>query len=694
MEEQNWSTLQDIVNQQVFNVRLKFYNDIEVVESYAQMLENRGVDQEEILVLLQNMAMNDNFDHFMIAAQDGKAMMDHDVVIDLSDKTYLTTAFDEGKTMITEPNPSSIRDVNIIEIVTPIYKEREPYALLIGTYNALYLNQLFLPFFNDVGNIVISDHSGNIIAHNHHYESLNYDFETLNKEFKQQDTLQIEDGDYYIYGADVGINDWRMFVSIPKDVVLQRLNEIVFASLMVSLFVLCFIVVFYYRHIYMQRQYSKHIEHVAYYDELTGLPNLNKFKLNAQRVLKNRQEACFVSTKIDVLEFKMINELYGFEMGDQLLCELSNVLKSIPGILGIKVGTIGRIAKDEFILLHKVESSVEKKLQMGRILEYHINEKMKPYLENHVIELRVGRHFIGKEEFNIDEIIEKVNLVHHKMKAQKKIKLLDYDEMYKDDIRKETTIKNKMKQALEKKEFKLYLQPKYHLASSSIGGCEALVRWVEQDGTMVMPNVFIPLFEETGFIEKLDFYMFESVCQEIQYWMEHKLPIVRVSVNFSKLHVSNPLFIDTLCAITDRYGIPRTYLEIEVTESALIDQEASLITWMHQMKDAGFYVSMDDFGSGYSSLGILANLPLDVVKIDQSFFRKCDDKVKIKAIVKSILLLTKELHIQCVAEGVEDEEDLHFLKAQGCDYIQSYYYSKPIKAKDFHQLDFPFTSID
>jgi EAL domain-containing protein (putative c-di-GMP-specific phosphodiesterase class I) len=262
-----------------------------------------------------------------------------------------------------------------------------------------------------------------------------------------------------------------------------------------------------------------------------------------------------------------------------------------------------------------------------------------------------------------------------------------FTEEIKNLIDRENDIENRMEAALENGEFRIYFQPKYYLETEEIAGAEALVRWVSTPaGTVTPPCDFIPVFERNGFITKLDFHNFKNVCQMIKKWESMGRVPLPVSVNFSRNHLSNPDFVLTISEIADKYKVDRKMLEIEITESAVFDNEELLIDSLNALHDAGFRLSIDDFGTGYSSLNMLKNISVDVMKMDRGFFVNSTDESKSRLVISSVTKLAKDLGISTVAEGVETKELIDFLRELGCDIVQGYYYSKPMPENELMLL--------
>ncbi|MEG2679862.1 MAG: EAL domain-containing protein, partial [Oscillospiraceae bacterium] len=244
-----------------------------------------------------------------------------------------------------------------------------------------------------------------------------------------------------------------------------------------------------------------------------------------------------------------------------------------------------------------------------------------------------------------------------------------------------------MEQALEKGEFEMYLQPKYELEHNTIGGAEALVRWISPIKGIIYPNDFIPLFERNGFVVRLDLYMFEQACQLLQYWKDSGITPVPISVNMSRVHLNDPDFLDRYKDIFSHYDFPAKLLEIELTESMVFDDVARLSEVIGKVKEIGFTCSLDDFGSGYSSLNLLKDIPVDVLKLDRSFFYSTnEDETQSRHVVGNIVDLAKKLHMQTVSEGIETLEWVDYLRSVKCDMVQGYVFAKPMPVAQFEKL--------
>lgn len=240
--------------------------------------------------------------------------------------------------------------------------------------------------------------------------------------------------------------------------------------------------------------------------------------------------------------------------------------------------------------------------------------------------------------------------------------------------------------AMEKREIQVYYQPQYDALTGKLAGAEALARWIKEDGSVVMPGSFIPLLEQGTEIRELDWYMLKEVCMFLGQQEKENIHTVPVAVNFSRQHVEEEDFVKKLCKVVDSYGVPHAKLEVEITESVFAGQEETIAEWIYEIREKGFKVAIDDFGSGLSSLSFVKDISVDVLKIDKSLIsRNCEDE-KERIVLESIFNFAHRLKLSTVAEGVETREQLGFLRTCSCKVIQGFLFAKPMKCQAFMEL--------
>lgn len=263
-----------------------------------------------------------------------------------------------------------------------------------------------------------------------------------------------------------------------------------------------------------------------------------------------------------------------------------------------------------------------------------------------------------------------------------------YDAKLRDKTLREKDFESVMPKALEKHEFMCYIQPKFGAKSRHIEGGEALIRWRSSEFGFVYPDEFIPLSEKNGFVVELDFFILEEVCKAMRRWLDMGLTPVVVSVNQSRMHLSHDDYIWRLREIVDKYAIPYEYIELELTETVFTENTDLLLQIMQKLHDIGFKISIDDFGSGYSSLNMLKDIPADVVKIDREFFNGTVHSDKGRAVIMTVVDLAKKLKMHVISEGVETLDQVEFLDKINCDLIQGYYFAKPMPINEFEDMWF------
>ncbi|MEG2199441.1 MAG: EAL domain-containing protein, partial [Anaerovorax sp.] len=369
---------------------------------------------------------------------------------------------------------------------------------------------------------------------------------------------------------------------------------------------------------------------------------------------------------------------YGFEKGDEILKAVAQMMmKNLKN----EHELCARINTDEFVALLEFEN-YEKFVATCRNFTHDFYVKLGKNLGQSV-KFPAGYYVsIAKKDERSDilALFEKATIAHKAAKKNKDVKFIEYNKTLALEVLREKEIESKMENALLQEKFQVYLQAKYSLADETLGGAEALVRWDDENKDLFYPGAFIELFEKNGFIKKLDMYMLKQVCKMMKEWMDKGIEPITVSVNFSRVHLVNRNLVEDICKITDDYGIPRSCIQIELTETAIFDNLMVLQGVILQLHNAGLTIAMDDFGSGYSSLGLLKDLQVDVIKLDRSFFADPKYKTRTKTVVRNVIKMAGELGIVVVAEGVETEDHVLLLKELECDMIQGYYYGKPMPA--------------
>lgn len=428
------------------------------------------------------------------------------------------------------------------------------------------------------------------------------------------------------------------------------------------------------------RKIEQKVEMMKSYDEITGLLRYDKFKEVAQNILEtsnDRVRYAVVST--DISHFKYFNEIYGFQNGDEVLTDFANlVVKHNP-----RAVTACRDYADNFIIMVTVsspESLLHNVQNYNRTFVLNQSEK---FLDSN-LEVCSGAYIIDQPEEGILRAIDNANIARKLVKKRGTSGILMFEPGMKENHLKDIALQHMLREAIEEEEFCVFLQPKVSLVTGELVGAEALSRWKRCNGTYGMPGEFVPTLENSGKIIELDYFIYTAVLKILRNWKMHGLKQIPISVNFSRVHLKSPLLPDYLVRRLKQYEVDSSLIEIEITESAFIEDQEAMIQKVRAIKGEGFNVSIDDFGTGYSSLSMLTKLPADIVKLDREFLQN-EEKASAKDMLYNVIHLIKDNHMSVICEGVETAEQAEFLVKAGCDMGQGYYFSQPLPVHEFEE---------
>lgn len=407
-------------------------------------------------------------------------------------------------------------------------------------------------------------------------------------------------------------------------------------------------------------------------ESITNDKNPSYFAESAREIMESNLEKRFALVQFDVGKFKVINEQYGEDTGDEILRFFIHTLKVILG----KDQLYTRLTADVFMILTAFEEEEDIHALIAQIKENLQGYKGIPYT------LYFGVCEVKDRTQNLRKYGDGAAFARQSIKGDALNHVMFYQDDMKEQAKIQKLVEDEMEQALENHEFVMFLQPKYSISQNSIVGAEALVRWIHPVKGMIPPGDFIPLFEKNGFIIKMDQYIWEEACKTVRAWMDAGIKPIPISVNVSRRHMKDGRFVQVLDHLIEQYGIERKYLEIEITET--VDQEQTSVG-IELLKQHGYMLLMDDFGSGYSSLNTLKDTQFDIIKIDREFLQDFVRSERGQKIVEHTIRMTQEIGLELVAEGVENHEQALFLSQCGCDTAQGYYYAKPMPVEQFNK---------
>ncbi len=633
------------------------------------------------------------FEAVIIADAQGKAYVQGSGQIDISENKYFYRSR-LGEVFTSSPHISSITGEEVFVISAPLYIEDDIVGVVAAEFRVeQFVSLLGLSVYESAWAVIIDKGLNIFFSTNPTLtnklpidKAIYYDGDTYQKVLNDILRETPRTVHYSLLGQErisvfrpLGVNDWTILYVLTVDMINENIVGLERLLLLVScgaafVFILAISYIF-----YAEKKSRDKIEKVAFYDELTGLRNIAKFKIDVANILSKNKNKYYYMLKGDIINFKAINELFDHEVGNEVIKTVARVGNELPPEKFIQA----RLTGDEFLMFGDEDIFADMESIMERY-ETRFRELLTT-AENHQFKFRLGRYRIEPGEADINEIISNTDMAHAIAKGNTRSRYSDYNQEHKQQVIKMTDITNKMEAAVKNEEFEIYLQAKNNFDDENIIGGEALVRWKQADGSMIQPNDFIPVFEENGFITELDKYVFNAVCKILNSWLEKYGTCLPIAVNFSRANLRNPQFIPQLKETAAYWKVPTECLEIELTENTIQDEQADFEAVLEQIKEAGFKVSIDDFGSGYSSLGMLKNLKIDTLKLDRSFFVNQKNKKRGNIVVESFVKLAHSLDMFVVAEGIEEQTQVEFLRDIGCDAAQGYYFGKPMLWTEFEK---------
>ena len=418
------------------------------------------------------------------------------------------------------------------------------------------------------------------------------------------------------------------------------------------------------------------MRHYIELDPLTGIYNREVFYTKTAALLQSDTEQDYAIIYLDISHFKVINDLFHIETGNLILKTAATYLKMIS----TDIGVCGRLEADHFALCLPLKT-----LQMDMLIR-GLDDAVASLAISHSILFYAGVYPVDNVFLPVDQMCDRAHMALNTVKGRYITRYACYDANMRELILEEQMILREMEFALAEKQFQVYLQPIYSLKDQRTIGAEALVRWMHPLKGMLQPSRFIPIFERNGFIVKLDRFVWEEACKVLAAQKQRTGQVLPISVNVSRVNFYSEDFQVSLLALLKKYELEPWMLKLEITETAYTENPHQLLAVMHDLQDQGFQILMDDFGSGYSSLNMLKNVPVDILKVDMGFVQDVDNSDRAALIMKSIVQMAEWIHMGVIIEGVETKPQLDFLAGIGCNDIQGYYFSRPLPVDMFEAL--------
>lgn len=431
---------------------------------------------------------------------------------------------------------------------------------------------------------------------------------------------------------------------------------------------------------YMNDEMKYRISH----DYETGLLNNYSFIHELQKIRKLHPELEYALLSIDIDKLQLINNLYGFETGNIAIKVVSQGLLNLVSDIGI----CARLGAGNFMLAFP--NTIFNLEQVYEMESFDLTD----YGVNYPVSVRCGIYILGPNEENISQAMNNATLAMNNITDRVHNAFAIFNQRLYNEVFLESSITSQLKSAVDNDEFQIYFQPQYSHSTKTIVGAETLSRWIKKDGEILSPSSFIPIFEKNGFILDFDHIVWEKTFAAVRKWLDDGIDIVPISVNISRVSMDNDKTINYISNLQRKYNIPCEYIHLEITESAVMKDQDMLINRISKLKQLGFQIAMDDFGSGYSSLNTLKDFPIDILKLDMGFLRGKENKNRGGNIISSVMRMANMLELATIAEGVETPEQASFLSSLGCDTIQGFLYSRPIPLSEFETLLKSHTKVE
>lgn len=712
LEQEAVRTISETTIQASYSIRNMITGQIRVLDGIADTLSKANYqDMGEIRQYLSHFDEKYNFNRISICTPEGIAYASDGQTLNVSKEPGFQKAL-QGISNISPPFLDQISHREIITFNSPLVIDGEVRATLSASrYSQDLYEALGTSFFNGYGYSLIIDRKGTVILASQHPDSnhsIHNWFEYLSRDERNKKTLKpfseqlmrgssgvgsfVLDGDkkFIGYSKMQGINDWYVVSVVSKNVVMNRADVIIGSTYLLCLIVFTALMAIFAVISRSKKRHQQEMESIAFLDGLTKLPSGYKFHLDACHLLKKHagSDTQMAVVQFNIDRFKYINEIYGYQEGNQILQHIGKTLQD-----QVCAGDrIGRLHGDRFILLTSYKTKAELWSRMNE-LNQHLSEYTSQVTEDLHLVIHCGIYIVIDKKMDIYTMMDRAGMAAKSVKGSYGSTCAFFSDEMLEQVVEEQNIERRMHDALANGEFEVYLQPKYDLNDRSMQCAEALIRWNHPEKGLIPPNAFIPVFEKNGFIVQVDLMVFEFVCSLIKRWMDQGIKPIPISVNFSRVHLFRSDFLLNLSSIIKKYSIPPALIEIELTESIVYENIDYLRDVLLKLKCLGFTLSIDDFGTGYSSLSLLQSIPADVIKLDRGFFLNEANDERGRIVIANMIKLAHDLKMRVVAEGVETEAQVQFLQSMNCNLAQGYYFAKPMPVAQFESNLFGETRV-
>ena len=680
--------------------KLKGYSQI-LDSFYDEKVFETGSESEIVLCLnRQKDKLPDDFLNIFYFGKDGISIDLNGNIREVRDRDYFNAVIYSGATHFITGAVEAKLDGSLIFIVTRACYDKNGRINggLCGTIKLYSFADSFLSQnILDGSEMTILDKNGHFVV-NKKREKIGQNFVPEDKnftKFRTENIAKMKSGSIITKTAEgntislifrpIKNAGWVLCLVLPADNLQKNLNQRFFIKLFMTLVSLVIIFLLFFGELKLIDFFQKKELLFVDYDPVTGLWSTDRFIYESEKLLRHNKKSKFMLIDCDIQGFNFITQKYDENQLKRLLKFTAHEVKKTADKFG---GICGRGSSDHFYLFFKV-SSVKNAMR-----EFKAHAKTETAVtDNYKIAfiLKFGIAFMLPNEkykgLTIQALINQTSIAKKNIHKESEVLFSIYDPKYLKRIQNEYFLESQCEKALQNHDFFVVYQPKVNLKTEKVIGAEALVRWKHPERGVIPPNDFIPLFERTGFVTRVDFFVYEEVLKFLDARIKAGLPVVQISINMSRNHNKPERFIEDFMNVFRKYNVPSKYIQVEILERSFTENRilAQITDLLHKN---GFTVAMDDFGTGESSLSMLTQVPIDVLKFDRSFLLSSTNSHgeidrKSAGFIESFVGLSKRLEKETVFEGVETESQRDFLRVIDCDTVQGYFYSKPLIQKDF-----------
>lgn len=699
VETETDKTIREATAKSATAIREKINGDLDMLQGMALVMGDTGkFDVDHWIQELNENPLFAEFERLGFITPDGRGYSKKVYDINLADRDYVKQAL-AGNTYVSDVLIDRTFNKPSIYYVAPVKSSGKVIGgLALGIYLDSYGDTLNLASLGGEGYSLVIDEEGTVLFQNQKkYSTLElYNlFERIDASPQEEKAARqnmkqgiggklvylSDQGHTHVFYEPLGIKNWYLLTVVPDSLMAEKAASITQIVYLLGIAALLTLFSFFVYVELVRNRHRKTLERMAYIDELTGIMNKNSFKIHGEELINKHRQETYAFVLLDIDRFKLINDQFGYEQGNGLLKFIATQVSDLirPDEL------CARFQADRFGILLAYRSKEELEDRLRQLIQ-KLQEYRFPADSQLNLVYCLGIKIVEDQSLPMETIADRAAFAASKVKGRHTSDLAYYDDSIRNQLLEESEMEQEMPSALKRGEFHVYLQPKIDLATETITGAEALVRWIHPTKGLIPPGRFIPLFERSGLVVDLDIYILDQVCRLQKRWQEEGKRLYTISVNQSQLHLYNPAYHETVTQIIDRYGLDPSCIELELTESVFYAGVEFLNKVMKILRDRGFLVSIDDFGSGYSSLNMLKNIEVDVIKLDGAFLRTSTDEKRSSKIIETVVTMARELGMKSLAEGVETEDQVRFLQRIGCNQAQGYYYYKPMPVKDYEQL--------